>query len=241
VASIHPYRTDALERLADALAAGAVAVKWLPSAMNIDLRDPRCRPFYDRLAQSGRPLIVHCGEERAVPGAGRDELGNPLHVRHALARGVTVVIAHCATLGRAVDEDRRSRPATAAFGLFARLMEESRHEGRLLGDISAVHQRNRSDEVWREMLQRQDWHDRLLHGSDHPLPGVMPLFSPERLAAAGLLDEADVPVLLRVRLHNPLLFDLLLKRRLRAGSARYPAAVFEARALSATAIEVQVS
>lgn len=70
VASIHPYRIDTLARLDHALAHGASAIKWLPPAMNIDPRDGRCRPFYDRLARSRVPLIVHCGEEKAVPGAG---------------------------------------------------------------------------------------------------------------------------------------------------------------------------
>ena len=241
VASIHPYRSDALARLEAALAGGAVAVKWLPSAMNIDLRDPRCHAFYERLARAGRPLIVHCGEEKAVPGAGRDDLGNPLHVRAALARGVTVVMAHCGSLGQAADEDRRSRPHVPAFDLFARLMDEPGHAGLLLGDTFAVFQRNRPASVWRTVLARQDWHGRLLHGSDHPLPGVMPLFAPSRLVQAGLLDEADAPVLLRVRDHNPLLFDLLLKRRLHAGAARLPAAVFEARALARQATTVQPS
>ena len=234
VASIHPYRADALARLDAALAAGARAVKWLPSAMNIDLRDPRCRPFCERLARAGRPLIVHCGEEHAVPGAGRDELGNPLHVRHVLAHGVRVIVAHCGSLGHAVDEDRPSRPEVPSFDLFARLMDEPAHGQRLLGDISAVFQRNRSAEVWRTVLQRQDWHDRLLHGSDHPLPGLMPLFSLAKLERAGLLAAADVEPLTRVREHNPLLFDLLLKRRLRAGSARLGAGIFEGRALATT-------
>jgi mannonate dehydratase len=236
VASIHPYRADALARLDHALQAGAVAVKWLPSAMNIDLRDPRCRPFYDRLARAGLPLIVHCGEEKAVPGAGRHELGNPLLVRHALAHGATVVVAHCASLGHALDTDRSSAPAVPAFDLFARLMDEPAQGGRLLGDISAVFQANRTPQVWRTVLRRQDWHARLLHGSDHPLPGVMPLFSPARLQRAGLLAEADVPVLNQVREHNPLLFDLVLKRRLRLpgeAGATLPAGVFEGAALRA--------
>jgi hypothetical protein len=43
VASVHPYAPTALQDLDAAIAGGAVAVKWLPSAMNIDLRDPRCR------------------------------------------------------------------------------------------------------------------------------------------------------------------------------------------------------
>jgi mannonate dehydratase len=238
VASIHPYREDALTALEAALAAGAVAVKWLPSAMNIDLREVRCRPFYDRLARSKLPLIVHCGEEKAAPGAGRDELGNPLLVRQALAHGVRVIVAHCASLGHAADTDRASAPRRPAFELFARLMDEPGNESLLLGDISAVFQRNRSTEVWRAVLQRDAWHARLLHGSDHPLPGVGPLFSLSKLQHDGLLDASDVQALERLRDHNPLLFDLVLKRRLRLGRAHLPASVFEASALRRAAATV---
>lgn len=233
VASIHPYRDDALEALEWALAHGAVAVKWLPSSMNIDLADPRCRPFCERLARAGRPLVVHCGEELAVPGARREALVNPLHVRHALAHGVAVIVAHGASLGHALDEDRPSRPEVPAFELFARLMGEREHEGRLFGDLAAVFQRNRRPEVWRAVLERRDWHHRWVHGSDHPLPGVMPLVSLKRLARAGLLNEAAVPVLQRLREHNPLLADFVIKRSLRAGGTALPPAVFEARALDA--------
>ena len=35
-ASVHPYRTDAVEALDAAVAGGALAVKWLPNAMGID-------------------------------------------------------------------------------------------------------------------------------------------------------------------------------------------------------------
>jgi uncharacterized protein len=67
VASIHPLRHDALPRLELALAGGALAVKWLPSAMAIDLQDRRLAAFYERLAAARVPLIVHCGEERPCP------------------------------------------------------------------------------------------------------------------------------------------------------------------------------
>jgi len=231
VASIHPYREDALTRLDAALQAGAVAVKWLPSAMNIDPRDPRCRPFCERLSSAGVPLIVHCGEEKAVPGARRDDLVNPLLVRHLMAHGATVIVAHCASLGHALDTDVATAPKVPAFDLFARLMAEREWQGRLFGDIAALFQRNRKPRVWRSVLQRDDWHERLLHGSDHPLPGLMPLFSLPALQRAGLLAPADVAPLQGLREHNSLLFDLVLKRRLRAGTARLPAALFEARAL----------
>ncbi len=235
VASIHPYREDALQRLQAAAAGGAVAVKWLPSSMNIDPRDPRCRAFCEQLHALNLPLVVHCGEEKAAPGARRDELVNPLLVRHLLAQGAKVIVAHCASLGRADDTDQPSAPAVPAFELFARLMAEREWEGRLFGDLSAVFQRNRSQAVWRAVLANEHWFGRLLHGSDHPLPGIQPLYSLPRLVKAGLLVDSAVAPLQRLREHNALLFDLVLKRSLRLGAARLPAAVFEGRALEALA------
>jgi uncharacterized protein len=241
VASIHPYREDALTALDAALAGGAVAVKWLPSSMNIDLRDPRCRPFCERLARAGVPLIVHSGEEKAVPGAHREEFGNPLHVRALLEHGAPVIVAHCGSLGEAIDEELPSKPAVPAFELFTRLMAHKPYEGRLFGDLSAVFQRNRDDTVWHTLLQRRDWHGRLLHGSDHPLPGVMPLVSFKRFVRAGLLDQAHAAPLQALREHNPLLADLVIKRTLASAGATLPGAVFEGRALDALAARLRIA
>lgn len=223
VCSIHPYREDALARLEAAIQGGAVALKWLPSSMNIDLRDARLLPFYDRLAAARLPLIIHCGEEKAVPGAGRDDLGNPLLARLPLSHGVRVVMAHCASLGDALDLDQPRPRLVSAFSLFARLMDEPAWRGLLLGDVSALFQFNRRPEVWRTVLARQDWHSRLLHGSDYPLPGVGPLYRLGGLVNAGLLAEADRAPLEQIRGHNPLLFDLALKRAVRwQGQALLP-------------------
>ncbi len=229
VASIHPYRVDAVAALDQAAQGGARAVKWLPSAMNIDVRDARSQRFAERAAQHGLPLIVHCGEEKAVPGAGREDFGNPLHVRALLERGATVVVAHCASLGHAADLDKRSAPKVTAFELFARLMEESAHGPRLMGDISAVFQANREPAVWAALLRNTHWHSRLLHGSDYPLPGLLPLTRLGKLQSAGLLQEAEVKALEVLREHNPLLFDWALKRSVRLGTLRLGAGLFATR------------
>ena len=229
VASIHPYRADALAQVDAALAGGARALKWLPSAMNIDLRDPCLAPFYARLAAADLPLIVHCGEEKAVPGAGRDELGNPLLVRAPLAHGVRVIVAHCASLGAALDLDQRRPELRPAFELFARLMDEHDGRARVLGDVSALFQANRSPAVWRAVLANTRWHPRLLHGSDYPLPGVGPLYRLGQLVSAGLLAPEAVAPLQALRRDNPLLFDLALKREVSLGGLRLPDAVFHTR------------
>lgn len=229
VASIHPYRADAIAALQAARQAGAVAVKWLPSSMNVDMRERRSLAFAEAAARLDVPLIVHCGEEKAVPGAGRDDLVNPLHARGLLERGARVIVAHCASLGHAADLDKRSAPKAPAFELFARLMDERAFEGRLFGDISAIFQRNRESAVWHALLERTHWHGRLLHGSDYPLPGLKWLTSLPKLQAAGVLSEGDAQALDELREHNPLLFDFALKRRLVRGSARLATDVFATR------------
>ncbi|KAB2970506.1 amidohydrolase family protein [Zoogloea sp.] len=228
--SIHPWREDGVEALEAAVRDGARAVKWLPPAMGIDPASPQCDRFYAALARLDLPLITHAGEEKAVQGAGRPEWGNPLRLRRALDHGVRVVVAHCASLGQDLDEDRgRAARKVSSFSLFSRLMTEGRHEGRLFGDISAITLRNREISTLRTLIQREDWHPRLLFGTDYPLPGVLPLISPRQLVREGLLAPTAAPVLETLREHNPLLFDFVLKRHLRTGPARFADRVFETR------------
>ncbi|OGS93151.1 MAG: amidohydrolase [Gallionellales bacterium GWA2_59_43] len=230
VCSIHPYRPDAIDALQAAVADGARAVKWLPSAMGIDPASPRCDAFYRMLAQLDMPLICHAGEEKAVHGAGFKDAGNPLKLRRALDAGVRVVIAHCASIGEDIDMDKGAHgPRVPSFELFTRMMAESRHRQHLFADISAITQRNRSIAVLRAIIEHDEWHERLLNGSDYPLPGVLPLFSPRGLSRAGLLDAATAPVLDEIQKHNPLLFDFVLKRHLRAGTRQLPAGIFHTR------------
>ena len=229
VASIHPYRVDALEALSRVAQDGARAVKWLPVAMGIDPASSRCDVFYALLAKLGLPLITHGGAELAVLGGDRQDYGNPLRLRRALDRGVTVVIAHCASFGKDQDTDRGANgPMVASFELFARLMDEPRYVGKLFGDVSAVTQINRVGVV-KEILSRTDWHARLLNGSDYPLPGVMPLFSTRGLIELELLDANVADAISAVRGHNPLLFDFLLKRHIAYRGKRFPPSVFETR------------
>ena len=228
--SIHPYRPDALDVLEAAVVSGARAVKWLPPAMGIDPASPKCDAFYAALVRLDMPLICHAGEEIAVHGAGLTEAGNPLKLRRALDAGVRVVVAHCASFGEDVDLDKgKHGPRVPSFELFARLMEDNGYRHHLFADISAVTLRNHSIDALRTIIERQDWHDRLLNGSDYPLPGILPLISPRLLAKAGLLDGEVVSVLDEIQNHNSLLFDFVLKRNLRSGKQKFPVSVFHTR------------
>lgn len=227
-ASVHPYREDAVEALDESVEAGALAVKWLPNAMGIDPASPKCDAFYAALARHRIPLLTHGGRERAVRGAGRDELGNPLKVRRALDHGVRVIVAHCASFGAGVDLDAGpDGPVVPNVDLFARLMDDARYEHLLLGDVSALTQSNRTAVALGKVLERTEWHDRLLNGSDYPLPGVSALFDLEAMVRLGLLPAHAAPILEEIQDHNPLLFDFVLKRTVRSNGARFAPAVFE--------------
>lgn len=230
VASVHPYRGDCVEALERAKSEGARAVKWLPAAMGMDPASPLCDRFYRAAARLGLPLICHAGLERAVLGTDTQDYGNPLKLRRALDAGVRVVVAHCASLGQDRDLDRgASGPPVDSFELFARLMGEARYAGRVYGDISAMTQVNRAGGSLARALEREEWHARLLNGSDYPLPGLMPIFSVDYIVSLGLLEAAAAPVLTEIRRHNPLLFDFVLKRNLRHQGKAFAARVFETR------------
>jgi mannonate dehydratase len=227
-ASIHPYRQDAIEALEQAKRDGARAVKWLPSAMGIDPASPKCDRFYHALFKNDVPLIAHAGLERAVLGREAHDFGNPLRLRRALDAGVRVVIAHCASMGQDQDLDRGPNgPYVDSFSLFVRVFEKYPS---CFGDISAMTQVNRAGPALARVIKEQGWHARLLNGSDYPLPGVMPIFSVDYLVSLGMIAPSAGDALREIRLHNPLLFDFVLKRTLRSNGRSLTARVFETRA-----------
>jgi predicted TIM-barrel fold metal-dependent hydrolase len=212
--SIHPGRPDAIQELEACAARGARLVKWLPNAQAIDPADPRYDGFYRRMKDLHMVLLTHAGEEKAVAVKGAQALGNPLRLRRPLDLGLTVIVAHCASLGRNEDLDHPGRTATN-FELFLRLMAEPAYGGRLYGDLSAIAQVNRLPQPLRYLLAHPELDGRLLNGSDYPLPGVDLVIWTRRLVTLGLLSGAERKALNEIWKRNPLLFDFVLKRTLR--------------------------
>ena len=230
IASVHPYRADAIEALERAAQGGARAVKWLPAAQGMDPADVRCDRYYEALARLKLPLLTHAGAELAVTGGQMQDYGNPLRLRRALDHGVRVIVAHCASLGDGIDLDRGpDGPAVSNFTLFTRLMEEPRYDKQLYGDLAAVGQLLRAGDALRTLLTRRDWHARLVYGSDYPLPGVMPIFAPRALATEGFLKQDEAVFLSELRRYNPLLFDIALMRLLAVDGRGFDATVFASR------------
>jgi len=229
IGSIHPYKYDAVEKLTSAINRGAKAIKWLPPAMNIDPSSEKCDDFYQVLAKHKVPLLCHAGDEHAVDAGELQKLGNPLLLRRALDHGVKVIIAHCATIGSNADLDKgKNGPEIENFRLFGRLMSEYKYDNLVFGDISAITQINRSQKALEYVVSHDDWHHRLVQGSDYPLPGVMPVFSPQTMVDRGYLSTTKAKFISDVRKYNPMLFDFLFKRFINIKGKQLSHSVFEA-------------
>lgn len=72
-ASVHPYDPEFKSRVARVAGQGAVLLKWLPSAQQIDLADERVRDALTFLATARDgaplPLLLHAGPEYAIPSS----------------------------------------------------------------------------------------------------------------------------------------------------------------------------
>ncbi|HEX6717849.1 MAG TPA: amidohydrolase family protein, partial [Pyrinomonadaceae bacterium] len=226
--SVNPYRPDAIAELEKWARRGARIVKWLPNAMGIDPSDPRCDPFYEKMKELDLILLSHGGEEKAVEAEEDQKFGNPLLLRRALDHGVKVIVAHCAGLGTNEDLDSKDRRQTDNFDLFLRLMDEKRYEGLVFGEISAMTQFNRAGKPLRTILAREDLHERLVNGSDYPLPAVNILIRTRPLVKQGYINRSEAESLKEIYNYNPLLFDFVLKRSLKipGTSKGFPTSVF---------------
>ena len=226
--SVNPYRPDAIEELEKWARRGARVVKWLPNAMGINPSDPGCDSFYQKMRELDLILLSHGGEEKAVEAEEDQKLGNPLLLRRALDHGVKVIVAHCAGLGTNEDLDSRDRPQVDNFDLFLRLMDDKRYEGLVFGEVSAMTQFNRLGKPLTTILEREDLHERIVNGSDYPLPAVNVLIRIRPLVNHGYLGPSEAGSLKEIYQYNPLLFDFVLKRtmKLPGTDRRLPAAVF---------------
>jgi hypothetical protein len=153
VASIHPYRQDAVDALVQAKEQGARAIKWLPSGMGIDPASPKCDTFYQKAADLNMPIIAHTGRESAVQGGDQNH-GNPLRLRRGLDQGVRIILAHCASDGDDEDFDNGNK-WISSLDLFARLMDTPDYKALAYGEISAITLINHAWAI-KKVLERSD-------------------------------------------------------------------------------------
>ena len=201
-ASVHPHRPDALDELERVRENGAVLIKLLPNTHGFDPADLRLASYWRKLADLDLPLLVHAGFEHTLPVIDQ-ACGDPARLRPALEAGVTVIVAHCGSAGRF---HRRE-----TFGAFLELAATCPN---CFGDTSALANFWRSRYLFelldpdrlraRYPVVPENPLDKLVHGSDFPIP-----VSPGAFSGRTPRDRRR-EILGRTR--NPLQRDIELKR-----------------------------
>jgi predicted TIM-barrel fold metal-dependent hydrolase len=169
-ASIHPCRPDALDQLERCAELGAVLIKWVPNTQLMDPGDERFVPFYEKMAALGLPLLTHTGYEHALK-APRQDFGDPRLLRLPLELGVTVIAAHAGASG--VDDP------VEFFPFFIDMLGQYPN---LYGDLAALTWINRKKYLVDMVRDMPHTLDRMVHGTDYPVP-VWPNFFREYLGA----------------------------------------------------------
>lgn len=230
VGSVNPYRKDALKELERCAENGVRVIKWLPNSMGINPSDAACERFYQKMKELDMALLTHMGDEHTISAAFLDNsLGNPLLLRKALDCGVKVIAAHCASEGKGEDLESSAarKPVVSNYVLLRRLMGEPKYRDLLFADISALVGFLRVP-VLKQVLDDTEIHDRLVYGSDYPLPCVNALTRMRQLTSHGLIQAHHAPCLNELYHFNPLLYDLALKRVVRGpNGGRFNAHIFK--------------
>ena len=189
--SIHPARPDALDELDRCIEAGAAMMKCLPNCQNINCNNKDFRRFWIRMAEAGLPLLAHTGGEHTLQVVNA-EYANPEVLRLPLECGVNVVAAHAAT-GSGLFDPNYLPSLIGMMGDYENLYADS----------SALNVPTRSYAL-RRCLDDSLLADRLVHGSDYPVPT-----SPAWAWVRGLIDSDQWAELKKIR--NPIEADYQTK------------------------------
>jgi hypothetical protein len=163
-ASVNPNRTNWEKELKFVLEeTDAVLLKWVPSAMHIEVWNHDHKDFYKMLAASGMPLLCHVGPEYAfLEGVSQASLDNYKYLEVPLGYGVKVIAAHCAAPLFPTDSNDLDGFLSFIKGC------NSGGDVKLWADTSALTTATRVFLLGKIVQNiRPDW---MIHGSDFPVP-----------------------------------------------------------------------
>jgi len=212
VISVHPYRKDALVSLEKWGKRGVKYVKWLPNAMGIDPSNKKVLPFYKTMLKYDMRLITHGGVEKAVEAEAFQAFGNPLRLKPALDMGLKIIISHMASLGECKNE--KGLP-DQCFEVFWRLFNDKKYEDQLFSDLSGTVIYTRIGKPINELISNPKLQDRIVYGSDYPLPAINFLYRTTTLLELGYITENEKELLNEIYDFHPILFHFVLMRTLK--------------------------
>ncbi len=111
--------------------------------------------------------------------------------------------------------DDPKKPHVDCFDLFWRMFQEKEWKDNLFADISGLTIHARLGKPLDVLLEHPEVHERLMNGSDYPLPAINILYRTSQLRDQGYLTEAQADGLNEIYKFNPLVFDMAMKRTLK--------------------------
>ena len=168
--SVNPLRPGALESIDRFVEQGCRGAKFLQNYWGLDLNDERLIPYYEKLASHALPLIIHIGSEYTIRSDRRYEGAEMLDL--PLACNVRVIAAHMG-LGRFIHKlmpwkNLSGDPRDFDADYFV-LLERLQSQPNLYADISAILVPLRARAL-RHLSRQTQIHDKLLFGTDYPVP-----------------------------------------------------------------------
>jgi predicted TIM-barrel fold metal-dependent hydrolase len=175
--SVNPRRPDALDLIDEFVERGCRGAKFLQNYWGVDLNSERLIPYYEKLIQHRLPLIVHIGSEYTIHSYPDYERVAMLDL--PLGVGVTVIAAHMG-LGRFAHKlwvwRNLSRQSCHFDRDYFRLLEMLTQYQNLYADISAILAPFRARALG-HLSQQKQVHEKILFGSDYPVPFTVRLNS----------------------------------------------------------------
>ena len=219
VMSVHPYRKDFIQEISKLAQQGIRFMKWIPSSMNIDL-DKVSPQNYLALAEKQIVLLAHTGKEHVLQTkAELQTFGDPVKLSKALDCGVNVVALHSGRQGKLPDT------GITYFERFMEMMAKEKYQQQLFGEISTMTvglilfwtgSHEKLNTVIHEAQPGGILHQRMLNGSDYPVPALSMLNPTRELANRKMITQKEGGQLDEIFPYNPLLFDFVMKRTIRS-------------------------
>ncbi|ODS30513.1 MAG: hypothetical protein SCARUB_04383 [Candidatus Scalindua rubra] len=98
--------------------------------------------------------------------------------------------------------------------LFKEMMQEEKYKGQLFGEIASL-TIPRSQNILFDILKDENLHNRIVNGSDYPIPALNILKPTKALYKVGYITKEDKIALDEIYSYNPLLFDFVVKRTIK--------------------------
>lgn len=212
VVSVHPYRLDAVEALAEWAERGVHAVAWMPMLQGIDPAADRLADYYQALVKYDITLLTRTGAPTPFAQAS-PRYGNPMRYRAALEAGVNVVMVHVSGQRRYPAADGEG--TATATQLLLHLLGNPAFDDNLYVALAGVAGVGRAEGSLTAWLRHPQVGGQLVYASGYPRPAVATVVNLAGLADRGFLTAWQARALREIRSVNPLLFDFVLMRTLR--------------------------